>query len=49
MATPACERICARVNSTISEAMSVSRMRLSDAVRFSVATLIVLIADSNRF
>ena len=42
IAVPACDRICERVKLTISEAMSVSRMRLSDADRFSTATLTVV-------
>ena len=46
---PACERICERVKLIISEAMSVSRMRLSEAVRFSTATLRLLIVCSKRF
>src|SRR3954464_3875901 len=38
----ACDRICDRVKLTISCAMSVSRMRLSDAERFSTATFTLL-------
>ena len=46
---PACDRICERVKFTISAAMSVSRIRLSDADRFSIATFTELIVCSNRF
>ena len=49
IAVPACDRICERVKLTISDAMSVSRMRDSDADRFSTATLTFLIVCSNRF
>jgi hypothetical protein len=49
IAVPACDRIWFFVNSTISDAMSVSRIRLSDAVTFSTATLRLLIVCSNRF
>src|SRR6188768_510975 len=42
IAVPACDRICERVKLTISDAMSVSRMRDSDADRFSTATLTFL-------
>jgi len=46
---PAWDRICARVKLTISWAMSVSRIRLSEAERFSTATLMFLMVCSNRF
>jgi hypothetical protein len=49
IAVPACERIWDRVNCTISSAMSVSRIRLSDADRFSTATLRELMVCSKRF
>ena len=49
MAVPACRRIWSRVKLTISYAMSVSRMRLSDAERFSVVTCRLAIVDWNRF
>jgi hypothetical protein len=49
IAVPAWDRIWFRVNWTISLAMSASRMRLSDAVRFSTATLRLLMVWSNRF
>src|SRR4051794_36763186 len=49
MAVPACWRICARVKLIISEAMSVSRMRDSEAERFSVVTERFEIVRSNRF
>src|SRR4051794_25166743 len=49
IAVPACDRIWFRVYWTISCAMSASRMRLSDAVRFSTATLRLLMVWSNRF
>src|ERR687883_2152104 len=49
IAVPACDRIWFFVNSTSSEAMSVSRIRLSDADRFSTATLRLLMVCSNRF
>src|SRR5699024_7650811 len=42
MEVPAWERICARVKLTISDAMSVSRIRLSEAERFSTDTLMFL-------
>ena len=42
IAVPAWVRIWARVKLVISEAMSVSRIRLSDAVTFSIATLRLL-------
>ena len=46
---PAWERICDRVKAIISWAMSVSRIRLSLAVRFSAVTFRLLIVCSNRF
>src|SRR4029453_1245414 len=46
---PAWVRIWLRVKETISCAMSVSRMRDSDAERFSTATLRLLMVCSNRF
>ena len=49
IAVPAWDRIWFRVNWTISCAMSASRMRLSEAVRFSTATLRLLMVCSNRF
>ena len=49
IAVPACDRICERVKFIISLAMSVSRIRLSDADRFSTATLRLLMVCSNRF
>src|SRR4051812_50095775 len=49
IAVPAWDRIWFRVNWTISCAMSASRMRLSEAVRFSTATLRLLMVWSNRF
>ena len=49
IAVPACWRIWFFVKLTISDAMSVSRIRLSDADRFSTATLRLLIVWSNRF
>ena len=49
MAVPACNRIWSRVKLTISAAMSVSRMRLSEAERFSVVTWRFAMVDSNRF
>src|SRR3954466_11571901 len=49
IAVPACDRICERVKLTISDAMSVSRIRLSDADRFSTATFTFLIVCSKRF
>src|SRR5438067_6429074 len=49
MAVPACRRICCLVKLTISEAMSVSRMRDSDAERFSTDTCRLLMTDSKRF
>src|SRR4051794_7631935 len=49
MAVPAWVRICERVNLVISCAMSVSRIRLSDADRFSTVTLRLLTVCLNRF
>src|SRR4051794_14596190 len=49
IAVPAWVRIWLRVNPTISCAMSASRMRLSEAVRFSTPTLRLLMVWSNRF
>ena len=46
---PAWVRIWLRVKETISCAMSVSRMRDSDADRFSTATLRLLMVCSKRF
>ena len=46
---PACWRIWFLVKLTISAAMSVSRIRDSEADRFSVVTCKLLIVDSNRF
>ena len=46
---PAWERICDRVKAIISWAMSVSRIRLSLAERFSAVTFRLLIVCSNRF
>src|SRR5919205_156508 len=46
IAVPAWDRICERVKLIISCAMSVSRIRLSDADRFSTATLRLLILCS---
>jgi hypothetical protein len=49
IAVPAWERICERVKLIISAAMSVSRIRLSEAERFSTATLTLLMVCSKRF
>ena len=49
MAVPAWVRIWLRVNCDISAAMSVSRIRDSDADRFSMATLRLLMRCSRRF
>src|SRR3954453_22335713 len=49
MAVPAWLRIWALVKDTISAAMSVSRMRDSDADRFSTATRRLLTVCSSRF
>src|SRR5688500_15599060 len=49
MAVPAWVRIWLRVNDTISWAMSVSRIRLSEAERFSAATDRLEIVCSRRF
>src|SRR5690349_25176827 len=49
IAVPAWDRICERVKDTISDAMSVSRIRDSDADRFSTATLRLLMVCSSRF
>src|SRR5439155_1125697 len=49
MAVPAWLRIWALVKATISDAMSVSRMRDSDADRFSTATPRLLTVCSRRF
>ena len=49
MAVPAWVRIWVRVKLVISWAMSVSRIRVSDAVMFSMATFRLLMVCSNRF
>ena len=49
IAVPAWVRICERVNLTISEAMSVSRMRDSEAERFSTVTERLAMVCSKRF
>ena len=49
MDVPACCRIWFLVYSTISDAMSVSRIRDSEATRFSVVTCRFATADSSRF
>ena len=49
MAVPAWSRIWSLVKLTISDAMSVSRMRLSEAERFSVVTCRLAMVDWNRF
>ncbi len=49
IAVPAWDRMFFDVNLTISDAMSVSRIRLSAAARFSADTLRLLMVDSKRF
>ena len=49
MAVPACCRIWARVSAAVSEAKSVSRMRLREAERFSDTVCRLLMVDSKRF
>src|SRR3712207_3381837 len=49
MEVPAWDRICERVKLIISWAMSVSRMRDSEADRFSTDTFRLLIVCSRRF
>ena len=49
MAVPAWVRIWLRVKVVISSAMSVSRIRDSDAARFSVVVCRFEIVDSKRF
>src|SRR6186997_1541467 len=49
IAVPDCDRICSRVKFTISDATSTSRIRDSDADRFSWVTPRLAIADSSRF